>query len=90
MTANMNRFTPAAAAVYLDVSGAYLAGMRHHKTGPKFTKNGRNVFYTKAALDAWNTARLAKREARSKKLLTKITALEARVSKLRLQLQQPL
>lgn len=79
----MNKFSTAAAAVYLNVNAGYLAAMRSRGRGPQYVKEGRRVFYRKSDLDAWNKGRLAPKAERAKRLLAKASELDARASKLR-------
>jgi hypothetical protein len=67
MTFNPNAdgvFTNADAAKYLNLAPTYLHNMRHHKTGPAFTKLNGRIYYKRADLDAWNAARKSKAKAR--------------------------
>lgn len=47
------RMTPDNAALYLGIAAKTLAMKRCDGTGPKFTKVGGRVFYSKKALDEW-------------------------------------
>lgn len=45
------------AAEYLKISKTYLYQLRHIGKAPASVKKGRSLFYTKAALDAWDAER---------------------------------
>jgi hypothetical protein len=60
------------AAAYLGISHRYLYQLKHYDAGPAVTKGRRGqLFYTKADLDAWNSARKAKKDVAAKKRAAK-------------------
>lgn len=52
--------TTVQAAEFLQVHPQTLSNLRYMKRGPKFTKLGRDVFYTKSDLIKWNKERRQK------------------------------
>ena len=59
------------AAAYLGLSPKSLACMRSQGRGPRFTKLGKPVFYTRDDLDAWIAANRATSTAEHKALKRK-------------------
>ena len=57
----------AGAAEYLKISASYLYQLRHTERGPAAEKKGRTLYYTKAALDAWDTQRKKRAAERAAK-----------------------
>lgn len=49
--------TPKEAAKFLKMSTSFLAKMRMHGGGPRYSKSGRSVRYSKAALLEWVKSR---------------------------------
>jgi len=60
-------FDHVGAAAYLKISKTYLYQLRHVGKAPESVKKGRQIFYTKAALDAWDRARKDRAAEREEK-----------------------
>lgn len=58
-------YSTATAAEYMGLSKNYLHNMRHHGKGPAYRKEHGRVYYTREALDAWNTDRLSRKRNRA-------------------------
>lgn len=59
------------AAAYLKISKTYLYQLRHIGKAPESVKKGRSLFYTKAALDAWDAERKERAREREAKRAAK-------------------
>lgn len=71
------------AAEFCQLTPGYLHNLRHNGKGPPCERISGRVFYRRADVEAWNSKRLAKKEARAHTLQQKAQDLARKAQALR-------